>query len=73
MNDLVAATLRSGPARNGNTASAMRARGEVSSLTRATTKAPASAAAWAAASRSGLRPDWEITRQSVPFMSGAAS
>jgi hypothetical protein len=53
--------------------SAICANGEAASLTSATTRAPAARAASAAARMSGLRPDWEITRQSVSFMSEATS
>src|SRR3954453_7664011 len=62
---LVAAALFSGPAPCGRTIEAISASGEFGSLTKATTIAPESRAARAAASRSGLRPDWDITRQSV--------
>src|SRR3954463_14401447 len=63
---LVAAALFSGPAPCGRTTEAISASGESGSLTRATTIAPESRAAWAAASKSGLRPDCDIARQSMP-------
>ena len=69
---MVAATLSSGPALRGTTASARRATGEVSSLTRAITKAPAALAPSMAPIRSGLLPDWDMARHATPAMSGVA-
>src|SRR5437763_10802296 len=63
MYDLVAATLFSAPAQSGSVKSAIDARGESSSFTAATTSAPASCAARADATRSGLRPDCEMARK----------
>src|SRR4051812_27100856 len=63
---LVAAALFSGPAPCGSTIEAISAKGDSGSLTKATTIAPESRAACAAASKSGLRPDCDITRQSMP-------
>jgi hypothetical protein len=60
MYDLVAATLDSVPAPSGIERLAMRASGDPSTLTSASTNAPAAFAAAAAASRSGLAPDCEI-------------
>jgi hypothetical protein len=69
---LVAAALFSGPAPCGRMIDAISASGESGSLTSATTIAPESRAAPAAASKSGLRPDCDIARQSVfPSESGA--
>ena len=62
MNDLVAATLVSGPACSSMTSCASAVSGESATFTSATTKAPDSRAASAMASRSGLAPDWEISR-----------
>src|SRR5256885_12840780 len=62
---LVAAALFSGPAPCGRMIEAIPASGESGSFTRATTIAPESRAAWAAANKSGLRPDCDIARQSV--------
>ena len=62
---LVAAALFSGPAPWGRMTEAISASGESASLTKATTIAPESRAARAAASKSGLRPDCDIARQSV--------
>jgi hypothetical protein len=67
--DLVAATLCSSPTHSGTTQSAAAASGEFSSFTSATTRAPASFAARAVASRSGLRPDCEIARKRHPARS----
>ena len=61
----VAAALFSGPAPCGSTIEAISASGESGSLTKATTIAPESRAAPAAASKSGLRPDCDIARQSM--------
>ena len=73
MNDFVAATLSSGPAQSGTTSSARPASGERSSLTRASTCAPARRAASTEASRSGLLPDCEIARHSAPSARGWAA
>src|SRR4029453_419227 len=69
---LVAAALFSGPAPCGRTREAVSASEESGSLTKATTIPPEPRAAPAAASRSGLRPDCEITRQSM-FRSGSGA
>ncbi len=73
MKDLVAATLRSGPAPKGMMSSASCARGEDSAFTSATTCAPASRALRTEASRSGLAPDWEIASITAPERSGVAA
>ncbi len=73
MYDLVAATLLSTPAKRGIRRSAISASGESSELHSATTQAPQDFALAAAASRSGLRPDWEIARNKTPRRSGFAS
>ena len=62
---LVAATECSRPASMGMTNSALSATGEAAALTIATVRAPASRAARVAATRSGLRPDCEITMNSA--------
>ena len=65
MYDFVAATLCSGPARIGNVAQLSAASGDASALTMLTTSAPASRAALAESTRSGLCPDCEIARNNV--------
>src|ERR1700751_5030538 len=62
---LVAATECSGPASIGRRNSAASATGELTALTIATVRAPDSRADCVAATRSGLRPDWEITMNSA--------
>src|ERR1051326_4437538 len=69
----VAAALFSRPAPCGSTMEAISASGESGSLTSATTIAPESRAAAAAASRSGLRPDCDIARHSVLRSESGAS
>ena len=65
MYDLVAATLISGPARSGTSVSDSAARGESSTLTIATVRAPLSFAARIAARMSGLLPDCEMPSASM--------
>ena len=66
MKDFVAATLHSGPAARPKTSSAIADSGELTSFTSASTQAPASLRLSTVASRSGLRPDWEIAMHSAP-------
>ena len=66
----VAATARSGPAAIGRTVSAASATGEAASLTSARVSAPPSRAARVAETRSGLRPDCEMTMKSAPSTRG---
>ena len=70
---MLAATLRSMPAHNGTVKSAAWANGEDSAFTSATTRAPAFFAARTVASRSGLAPDCEMARNTVPARFGTAS
>jgi len=73
MYDLVAATLRSGPACSGSSSSASCASGDASAFTSATIYAPAARARLTTARMSGLAPDCEMVSISVPARSGAAS
>jgi hypothetical protein len=63
---LVAATLNSGPAPIGSTISQEAARGLSVALTSAAVNAPACRAIAAVSTRSSLRPDCEIARNSWP-------
>ena len=65
MQDLVAATLISGPAQSGRLTSHRPGSGDVSSLTMPTTSAPPRRAVSVRRSRSGLRPDWETVVAAV--------
>src|SRR5262245_26121510 len=62
---LVAATASSGPASIGTTNSAASLTGDGTALTIATVGGPAARADCVAATRSGLRPDCEITMNSA--------
>ncbi len=64
--DLVAATERSAPAHKGKSASASRASGDASSLTKATDRARCALAVRCMARMSGLRPDCEMAIATAP-------